>query len=102
MTDRIIKFLSFEGCPLAPRALAALKDAIKSQSRGYQIRHIDLLGAATPRSLRRWGSPTILLNGQDITGASSGDANSCRIYNGPGGVPTVQEIAEALQERSNA
>ena len=100
MSERIVEFLSFEGCPFAPKALAALTKAINSLSAklDYNVRHVDLLDPATPELLRRWGSPTILLDGQDITGAKPGAANCCRVYNAPGGVPSAQEIAEALQE----
>ncbi len=101
MFERTVKFLSFEGCPLAPEALRVLESAV-NQFRGrlhIAIEHIDLMDPDTADELKRWGSPTILLNGQDITGGQPGDANSCRIYPGPGGVPAVQEIVQALCEQ---
>ena len=98
MTERTVKFLSFEGCPLAPEMLEVLKSAINQLRDTLQINieHIDLMDPRTPVEFRRWGSPTILLNERDITGAQPGDANSCRIYRGPGGVPAEQEIVQAL------
>ena len=98
MIERSVKFLSFEGCPLAPEMLGVLHSAINQLRDTLQINieHIDLLNPGTPFRLKRWGSPTILLNEQDITGGQPGDANSCRIYPGPGGVPTAQEIVQAL------
>lgn len=98
MPEHTVKFLFFDGCPLAPEALRELESAIY-QLRGrlqIEIEHIDLMDSETNDELRRWGSPTILLNEQDITGAQPGDANSCRIYPGPNGVPATHEIAEAL------
>ena len=96
--ERIIKFLSFDGCPLAPEALNALESAVGQLRDAVQIEieHIDLLDPDTADELKRWGSPTILLNELDITGAPPGDANSCRIYPGPDGVPATGEIIEAL------
>lgn len=53
----------------------------------------------TPESFRRWGSPTLLINGRDILGASPSIANSCRIYQS-GGVPSEKEILNAIEHRS--
>ena len=96
--ERTVKFLSFDGCPLAPEALKELESAVDQlrDTLQIEIEHIDLMHADTADELKRWGSPTILLNEQDITGAQPGDANSCRIYPGPGGVPATQEIVDAL------
>ena len=98
MDERFIKFLSFDGCPLAPEVLKVLESAVSQLRDTLQIdiEHIDLMAPDTTDELKRWGSPTILLNEQDITGAQPGDANSCRIHPGPGGVPPTAEIVEAL------
>jgi hypothetical protein len=101
--DITVEFLFFEGCPLAPKALLHLEQAI-AQLKGQMkiaINHVDLMHPSTPDSLKRWGSPTILLNGHDISGAKPGEANNCRIYSSPGGVLSAQEIAEALIRESS-
>lgn len=98
MDEVTVKFLSFDGCPLAPRALSHLQQAVE-ELRGQiniAVKQVDLMHPATSESMKRWGSPTILLNGQDISGIRQGDANSCRIYPGPGGVLSSQEIVAAL------
>jgi hypothetical protein len=55
---------------------------------------------STPPHARGFGSPTILVAGRDIAGASLGTAPHCRLYQDeagrPCGVPTVQAIADAL------
>lgn len=61
------------------------------------IRKVDLMHTDTPEELKRWGSPTILVNGRDITGAAENDANCCRIYSGPGGLPEQQDVVSALE-----
>jgi len=96
----IVEFLSFEGCPLAPRALDVLEKAVGQLRSELQItiQQIDLLDSDTPDYLKHWGSPTILLHGRDITGANQCDATNCRIYSGPGGVPAQQDILSALSE----
>jgi hypothetical protein len=98
MPERIVQFLSFEGCPRAPAALSALEAAIRSlpAELKFRLRRVDLMDPATPEDLKRWGSPTILLGGLDIAGGRPADAGNCRIYSGPGGVPDAREIAEAL------
>jgi hypothetical protein len=98
MREVKLQFLAFEGCPLAPKALRQLERAAQQLARSVNlsIERVDLLAPATPDSLVRWGSPTILLNGRDISGAAPGDANSCRIYTSAGGVLSAEEIIEAI------
>lgn len=97
-----ISFLYADGCPLAPRARINLVQAIQKLQSCMMIsfEEVDLLGARAPQQLKRWGSPTILINGKDMIGASQGDASSCRIYAGRGGVPSTLEIIEAIDSRA--
>ena len=100
MTDtRKIQFLWFDGCPLAPAARQVLHDALDHLNGliGYSLEEVDLNAADTPGPLKRWGSPTILLDGRDITGAEPGTASHCKVYSGPGGVPAVMDIVAALE-----
>jgi hypothetical protein len=58
--------------------------------------------AATLLELRRYGSPTILVNGHDVAGTEPAPADSnCRLYETPSGrltgVPPVALIASALR-----
>jgi hypothetical protein len=96
--DIVVEFLAFDGCPLAPRALQHLEQAIDelNSQLNVAVRKVDLMNPLTPERMKRWGSPTILFNGKDISGAQPGDANSCRIYSGPGGVLSAKEIIKAL------
>ena len=62
----------------------------------------DRAEAATPLELRRYGSPTILVNGRDVTGTEPASADSnCRLYEtaagGLAGVPSIGLIAAALR-----
>lgn len=88
----------FEGCPnwrLAARRLATLTDEF-----GFNVTYqlIDTPEAAEQCDFR--GSPTILVDGADVF-ASGGDrvGLSCRVYqtpDGPAGVPSVDQLWEAL------
>ena len=98
MNNPVIQFLYFDGCPLAPRARDNLVQAISSLPfpSAISFEEINLMAGKTSLEFKRWGSPTILLNGRDITGAPPGDSCTCRIYASDGGVPTAVEIANAI------
>ena len=68
MTDPTIQLLSFKGCPLGlRRPRVELKEALAELGiPNYQ--EIDILDPATPEDLRRWASPTILVDGMDVSG----------------------------------
>ena len=94
-----IQFLAFSGCPLAEPAKKNLKEALANS--GAVFEEIDILDANCPKDLPGWGSPTILINGQDVTGHSKGNNVSCRVYNMPGGVPDVECIRACLEKSKN-
>ena len=98
-----IAFLSFDGCPLAPRARSNLSAAIGILGSEFEVdyKEIDLLSDASADDLKRWGSPTILINGEDVMGSTQGDACGCRIYASEGGVPTTIEILNAIRKVKN-
>ncbi|MFQ5609662.1 MAG: hypothetical protein ACE5F8_05265 [Woeseiaceae bacterium] len=94
----LIQFLSFDGCPLAEAALAALEAALETCGmNGKEYDLVDVLDPATPASLASWGSPTILVNGKDVTGQAPGDGVGCRVYDTSDQVPTVESIAAAIR-----
>lgn len=92
-----IQFLWFEGCPLVDATRAALEQAMRMQKLApgaYQ--NVDLMDPATPESLSGWGSPTILVDGRDVTGGRRGDGVGCRLYDTGDRVPSAEAIAEAI------
>ena len=85
-----IQLLVFSGCPLANAARASLHEALAElQIAGYV--EVDLLDPATPAELRAWGSPTILVDGEDVT-----------VYEGPDGVPAAATIVASIERRRSA
>ena len=90
-----VQFLAFSDCPLADPARENLKKAL-AECGMSDFEEIDILDPASPEDLRGWGSPTILLNGLDVTGLPKGNSVSCRVYPFPGGVPDVQSIVAGL------
>ena len=91
-----VQFLAFSGCPLAEPAKENLKKALAGTATEFE--EIDLLDPDCPKDLPGWGSPTILVNGKDVTGQKKGNSVSCRIYNTPGGVPDVECIRDCLEQ----
>ena len=94
-----VQFLAFSGCPLADPARENLKKALSDCSIS-DFEEVDILDPASPEELRGWGSPTILVNGLDVTGLPKGDSVSCRVYPFPGGIPDVQSIVAGLKAAS--
>jgi mercuric ion transport protein len=94
---RRIQLLVFEGCPLADAARRSLESAL-AQIDAAEYEEIDLLAPDTPEDLRRWGSPTILVDGKDVAGAPQGQGIGCRVYASPEGVPSPESIAASILE----
>ncbi len=94
-----VQLLVFEGCPLADPARKNLKQALAACDMD-EFEEIDILDSASPEDLRGWGSPTILVNGLDVSGSPKGDSVSCRVYSTPDGVPEVQTIINELRNLS--
>ena len=98
-TDIRIQLLTFAGCPLAEAAKVELQAAL-AELGTVDYTEIDILDPATPEALRGWGSPTILVDGSDITGQPKGDDVGCRVYPGELKVPTRAEILAAIRTRA--
>ena len=97
MTDIRVQFLAFDGCPLAGAAREALDAAMAELGlAGYE--EIDILDPATANDLRGWGSPTILVNGVDVTGSAKGGGAGCRIYATASRVPETSLIVERIRQ----
>jgi len=90
-------------CPHAAQTRAHLRAAFTEVGLPQRWLEWDRGEAATPLELRRYGSPTILVNGRDVAGRiepTSADSN-CRLYGTPSGglagVPSIGLIAAALR-----
>ncbi len=88
-----------QGCPNAEGARTTLRRALTEAGLAAQWREWESSSDATPAHLRRYGSPTVLVNGRDVVGAEPGEAASCRVYEVAGprsGVPPAEVIVRAL------
>jgi hypothetical protein len=91
-------------CPNVEYARALLRTALVAVGLPAEWREWERDGADTPAHLRGLGSPTILVNGIDVSGAEETDdsaerANCCRVYYVDGrlrGVPALDAVAAGL------
>lgn len=95
-----MQLLTFPGCPNAEPTRAALREALRRLALPLEVEEIDLTAPGTPAELRGWSSPTILVDGADLEGQGrTGEAQSCRLYGGRGGAPSVEQIERRLAAR---
>jgi len=92
MSERKIELIYFDGCPNADEARENLRTVLGAES----WREWDLESDQTPELLRRHGSPTVLVDGRDVTsGEEATGAPACRAD----GAPSPEEIRKALAPR---
>ena len=97
MSKPNVQFLSFPGCPLESKARTELEKAL-AECGLNRYENINVMAEQTAEELKSWGSPTILVDGTDVTGHEGGDGVGCRIYGGDMGVPDAQSIIEFLEQ----
>lgn len=93
MSEHAIELIYFDGCPNADKARTNLVTATGAAREDVPWREWNLSDETTPAEYRRFGSPTVLVDGEDVTGADGGNAAmACRAD----GAPDVEVIRRAL------
>lgn len=88
-----IELVYFDGCPNASQARDNLREAVEASGQSLAWSEWDLMAASTAAHYRRFGSPTILVNGEDVTGENIGtEAMACRAD----GAPSVATITARI------
>ncbi len=95
-----IELIYDKECPNVEVARSNLRSALKELGMNLDWIELDRNGGDSPAYARRYGSPTILVNGKDVycTGAES-ESNCCRVYisgNALSGAPPIDLIAKAI------
>lgn len=89
MNIRDVDLVYFDGCPHVYEARNNLRDAME----GGSWREWDLSSPETPERFRRYGSPSVLVGGRDVTGAGAkSEGMACRAA----GAPSVKAIQQGL------
>lgn len=94
-----VELLYFLDCPNVPAAREQLRRAFEVIGAPPTWTEVDVSSDAAPAYARGYGSPSILVDGKDVTGATAGGGSSCRIYAGSDsrGVPPLDAIVAALR-----
>ena len=94
-----VQFLYFDGCPMTPRMRASLHAAAERIGPHVQVVEIDLRSLPDDDLRRGYGSPTVLVLGEDLAGQPSPGATelACRIYSS--GLPDSTEIERLINLR---
>ncbi len=93
MRNPTIELIYFDGCPNVDKARASLQAAVGVERGAGAWSEWNLSDEATPERFRRFGSPTVLVDGEDVTGSDGGNAAmACRAD----GAPSAAVIREAL------
>ena len=89
----------FEDCPNYKKMNDNLNDAIKSLEDKIAIKKVLVEDAATAIKVSFRGSPTLLINGEDIEGIPAPiEPNlSCRFYSN--GIPKADEIRKMIFQK---
>ena len=100
---RRIELVYDRDCPNVDAAPAVLRYAFAEIGVAPTWVEWDLNDRDSPGYVRGYGSPTILVNGQDVAGAEpQADANCCRLYSSDEGrlrgVPPVAQIIAAMRK----
>lgn len=96
-----IELLYFDDCPnwqVARDRIAQALAETGSAGTSIVLRTIDTPDEAEREAFP--GSPTILINGVDAFGPTTGVGLTCRVYQtpgGPAGAPTVDDIVAAIR-----
>lgn len=99
MTGKSIDLVYFEGCPNADRARENLRAALEATGRPPEWSEWNLAAETTPERYRRHGSPTVLVDGEDVTGeGGQAVAMACRAE----GAPSVAAIRARVEGFGNA
>ncbi|MGH9351286.1 MAG: thioredoxin family protein [Terriglobia bacterium] len=96
-----IELIYDRDCPNVERSRANLGKALAAFPGETQWTEWDRGAPESPSHVRRYGSPTILVDGNDVAGGPASEAGpSCRLYRNSAnrfdGAPSVEQIAMAL------
>ena len=101
-----IQLITFSGCPNASAARSLIERTVADAGIVAAIEEIDTSAPDTLAPLREWGSPTILLNGEDVGGEREPAGPSCRLYRSDDGqvcgVPSRALLSAALHRALKA
>lgn len=102
-----VELIYDQTCPNVSKARHVLGEAFANVGIASSWTEWDRENPESPEHARRYGSPTILVNGKDVTGEKPNDgANCCRVYtdgeNRFSGVPSADNVTAALTSEGSS
>lgn len=100
MNNKIeIEVQYFNDCPNSAEMIRRIKEAINGNEEEIEYREILVKDNDHAEKVKFRGSPTLLINGNDIEGLPEPEkpAMMCRYYSN--GLPEIQNIKETIQDR---
>ncbi len=103
-SDRMpeIELIWERDCPNVEPARTVLADALAETGLPQHWLELRIGDRGIPAHARGYGSPTILVNGRDVTGSAPGSSDCCRVYSDVSGVlrgvPPTEQVVAALAE----
>ncbi len=96
----VIEIQHFHGCPNSPKLIERVKEAIKEFNKQIIYQEVLVESNEQAAKINFRGSPTLLINGDDFENlpAPENPALTCRYY--PKGLPTTEQIKNALVDLS--
>ncbi|MDQ3427110.1 MAG: hypothetical protein M3477_04700 [Gemmatimonadota bacterium] len=88
-----VELVYFTGCPHVEAARRTIRGALALEQLPLVWREWNQHDPAAPARVQRYGSPTVLVGGQDVTGAAKADAAACRAD----GIPAQETIRAAVR-----
>ncbi len=88
-----VELVFFEGCPHVDEARRRVQGALQEIGAPASWQEWDTIKESTPASYRRFGSPTVLVDGRDVSGDAPGGGMRCVV----GGAPAMGLIVAALR-----
>ncbi len=99
---KTIELIYDRGCPHVEDARAALQRALGDLDLPLEWQEWDREAPEAPPHARNYGSPTVLVDGRDVSGGGAETAsNCCRVYHEAGRLqwaPSMELIRAALRE----
>jgi hypothetical protein len=94
-----IQLLGSRECPNVEPTRRRLREVLLSEGLPPAFDEVDLDSDMTPARLRRWGSPTVLVDGEDVAADPQVTGAACRLYSASpiDGVPPSDLIRAAIQ-----
>ncbi|MEJ5261298.1 MAG: DUF2703 domain-containing protein [Ignavibacterium sp.] len=96
-----LEFQYFEGCPNHIKMWDNISEAIKGLEDKIELEKVLVEDEVTAMQVKFRGSPTLVINGEDLLGmpAPSEPSLACRYY--PNGIPTKDEIRKIILMKLN-